>query len=729
MRSPQAGTARSGRRAPPVAQAPQPLAEGFLLPGYRIEGLLGQGRFGFSYLATDLDLGVTVAIQEYLPHEIAFRSADGSVGPNASRHRERYQRGLACFLKDASALAGLRHPAIVRVLRFFEAQRTAYLVLEHEKGLPLKQWWPQHQAAGEAALVPLLRPLCDGLAVVHAAGLLHRDLRPETIHVRPDGLPVLRDFGSASLALAVALDSAAVSSPGYAAPELRTEGPAGPPTDLYALAATLYWCVAGRRPPEAERRLADPRAHVRAVEAGRGRFGEAFLQAIDRGLALDTARRPHDVLEFRRELLADHPAPAGPAAATLAPRDTVFAGAEPPAESAVPVRRRVGGWAPAAWPLAAKTVLLVLAAVLLPLAAAAAWQLHAASSTLAAAHDQRLQAQAQGAAARVGQWLAAQREQLRALATDQDVVLFFVAPPDDAARQVLRDALARLQAAHPQWALVALAGPDGTVQLASDPALEGRDLRAWPEVPAALAGRARLGGAGEPSFAEPVAGDDGRVLGALVVGLRPGTLAGLLAPWRTEAGARPFLVDRDGLVLAPPLPDWVARSLQPLPAARLAERQADPRGGRDTIASLDLPALAAALTGAREAGAVSFRMPADGALQRAGFAPVPGQDWVAAVAEADAALQAPLAALWRPLAWGLPVVALLFGVLAWRFGRGLARPVRQLTGAAAALTAGDLHNATVPVQRRDELGQLARTFNTMVDVVRQREREREDRGG
>ncbi|MDP1534564.1 MAG: protein kinase, partial [Rubrivivax sp.] len=175
--------------------APLALPEGLRLHEYRIDGVLGQGGFGITYLATDVHLHAPVAIKEYLPEEIAYRSSDRSVSPNASRHRDRYQAGLDSFLVEARTLASFRHPNIVRVARFFEAHRTAYMVLEYEKGQSLKRWWPEHSETDEDAILALLHPLLDGLAVVHGAGFLHRDIKPDNIQVRADdGRLVLLDF-------------------------------------------------------------------------------------------------------------------------------------------------------------------------------------------------------------------------------------------------------------------------------------------------------------------------------------------------------------------------------------------------------------------------------------------------------------------------------------------------------------------------------------------------------
>lgn len=717
------------------AQAPVALANGFRLHEYRIDGVLGQGGFGITYLATDVNLHSRVAIKEYLPEEIAFRSSDASVSPNASRHRDRYQRGLESFLREARTLASFRHPAIVRVARFFEAHRTAYMVLEYEKGAPLRTWWPQHAEIGEKGLVELLMPLFDGLAVVHAAGVLHRDIKPDNIQVRAaDGRLVLLDFGSSGQALAVTDQAAVVVTPGYAPPEQYGAGTQGPWTDLYALAATLYWCVAGRKPPDAEARQADPRAYVRAVEAGRGRYGAAFLEAIDWALALDPAKRPHDIVEFRRALFTDHVAALGLQEA-LQSHDTVIAGAEEAAET--PRRRRVrlatgALLSPAAWPLALKMTLAMLATALLPMALTAAYNLRVSQRMVTDAELRFVEQMAHSTAGRIAQFIGDSRHLARALGTDMDFVLF-LARPDDQTRSVMREKISRFVKANPDVQLAMLMDANGSALVSSDPQVEGRNFAFRRYFQEAMAGRpfmtgltvGAVAGASGLFYAEPVAGDDGRVFGAVVLRIRGSSVAAILDEVSHDSTLTPFLIDGDGVLIHHPREDLLYKSLLPLAPAKLAEIKADQRFRRDTIDSLNQPALAQAMVGAKHKGHVSYFSHLTNQAEIAGYAPVAGHDWVVGVTESRARFEQPVDALYRNLLWSVLLVGLLFAALALRFARGIVRPIQDLTRAANALKSGDFNNATVPVQRRDEVGQLARTFNVMIDVLRQRERERD----
>src|SRR5216684_468263 len=277
-----------------------------MLHEYRIEQVLGAGGFGITYLARVINLDKDVAIKEYLPGDLAMRAPDGNIVAQATSHEEGYKWGLDRFLQEARTLAKFSHPHIVRVLRYFEANSTAYMVMDYLKGDPLKTVLQHSPQPPEAILKALVAPLLDGLAAVHAAGFLHRDIKPDNIFLRADGKPVLIDFGAARHALGGETRSlTAILTPGFAPLEQYSgEGKQGPWTDLYAMGGVLYRAVADKNPPDAVTRLRDD-SLGNGLAVARGRYSEAFLRAIEWALALEEKKRPQSVEEWKETLLKE----------------------------------------------------------------------------------------------------------------------------------------------------------------------------------------------------------------------------------------------------------------------------------------------------------------------------------------------------------------------------------------------------------------------------------------
>lgn len=180
------------------------LPSGYKLHWYVIGSVIGKGGFGITYLALDTNLDQRVAIKEFLPVELATRSNDSHVHPISVDHGDTYGWGLNRFVTEARTLAKFRHPNVVRVMSVFEANSTAYMVMEYERGESLEKLLKAKKIAGEAKLRSVVMPLMDGLKVVHEAGFIHRDIKPDNIYLRENGTPVLLDFGSARQAIGVA---------------------------------------------------------------------------------------------------------------------------------------------------------------------------------------------------------------------------------------------------------------------------------------------------------------------------------------------------------------------------------------------------------------------------------------------------------------------------------------------------------------------------------------------
>ena len=288
------------------------LPPGAALRDYTIEDVLGHGGFGIVYRARHNELGNVVAVKEYLPVELAVRDG-AAVRVRGTASREAYEDGLLRFRDEARALIEFQaHPSIVSCREFFRANGTAYLVMEHEDGMPLSELLQRREASGrpfdEADLLQVMIPLLEGLARVHEAGMLHRDIKPSNILIRrSDERPVLIDFGAAKQGFAERSKSLAPHTEGYAAPEQVGAGKLGPWTDVYAAGAVMWRIAAGGNPPKVENRAfaalrgeADPMPSAR--ELGAGRFSPGVLNAIDRCLKLDEKERIRGCGELLRLL-------------------------------------------------------------------------------------------------------------------------------------------------------------------------------------------------------------------------------------------------------------------------------------------------------------------------------------------------------------------------------------------------------------------------------------------
>ncbi|MEQ1518678.1 MAG: cache and HAMP domain-containing protein, partial [Usitatibacteraceae bacterium] len=224
-------------------------------------------------------------------------------------------------------------------------------------------------------------------------------------------------------------------------------------------------------------------------------------------------------------------------------------------------------------------------------------------------------------------------------------------------------------------------------------------------------------------FSNPVKDAAGKVIGVVTLRIRGSAIAAILEEARGISERTAMLVDADGILIHHSDPWLIFKSLAPLPPDTLKTIVADQRFRLDSIESVNQPELAQKLTGATVGGNTSFSAPATGRPEIAGFAPVAGNGWVVAMSESRDYFEAPLRELLRNVLYSVIAVGVVFIALAAWFARSIVRPIESLTAAAHALKSADYENATVRVTSTDEIGQFARVFNVMIDVLRQRERE------
>jgi hypothetical protein len=341
----------STRVVPPVGSdagdgnASNQLPVGTKLGEFEITGLIGEGGFGIVYAAYDSLLEREVAIKEYMPSALAARLQGSQVAVKSERHAETFQTGLRSFVNEAKLLAQFDHASLVKVYRFWEANGTAYMVMPYYRGATLRSALKDMGGPpSETWLRQMLGPLFEALETIHAEHCYHRDIAPDNILILPNGRPLLLDFGAARRVIGDMTQALTVIlKPGYAPVEQYASGPEmrqGPWTDVYALAAVVYYCITGHAPvPSVSRMMKDTLAPAR--EVGRGLYGERFLAAVDHALAVTIEERTASIAQFREEIGPD------PAAQSASPAEGAFQGGGGPTP---PFAAPPGGTAPATRP-------------------------------------------------------------------------------------------------------------------------------------------------------------------------------------------------------------------------------------------------------------------------------------------------------------------------------------------------------------------------------------------
>ena len=339
-------------RPPPPPQAYAPtmlmprrdvgseLARGVAVQEYVIEGLVGVGGFSIVYRARDTRLDRVVALKEYIPAALATRGQRNEVVARSPRHQAHFDLGLKSFINEARLLASFDHPALVKVLRFWAENNTAYMAMPFYEGITLRKWFATLGATpSEFWLRHLAAQLIDALEALHRQRCFHRDVAPDNVlllhdkgapsYLEQPPRPLLLDFGAARRVISDATQNlTAILKPGYSPVEQYANEVTikqGPWTDVYALSALLYTAVVGMVPMSAIARTVKDDL-VPARLAAPARYSAPFLAAIDAGLAVLPQQRPQSMAELRARFaaieappLAPPPAPPPAAPAPAAP--------------------------------------------------------------------------------------------------------------------------------------------------------------------------------------------------------------------------------------------------------------------------------------------------------------------------------------------------------------------------------------------------------------------------
>ncbi|MDO5346760.1 MAG: leucine-rich repeat protein, partial [Lachnospiraceae bacterium] len=310
---------------------PQPeyaLRENSILHGrYLIGRVLGEGGFGITYLGFDLMLNIKVAIKEYFPMGAVNRN--GSCSDRVSWNTSVVNRETGCrsFVKEAQKMARIDQiPEIVRVRDVFLTNETAYIVMDFVEGETLKDRLKREGPMGAEDCIRLLLPVIKGMARVHEQGMIHRDIKPDNIMLQKDGKVRLLDLGAAKeIDLQRNPERGAginggkngnenlpptqmVVSNGFSPLEQYSEtGRIGPWTDVYAMCATIYYCITGKVLPASLDRISQEALPL--TEEQKSKIPAQVLAVLEKGLALREDKRIQTMEELEQELKRRGPDP------------------------------------------------------------------------------------------------------------------------------------------------------------------------------------------------------------------------------------------------------------------------------------------------------------------------------------------------------------------------------------------------------------------------------------
>jgi serine/threonine protein kinase len=301
-----------------AAQNNAPLPDGLEIAGYRIVKKIASGGFSIVYLAYDEE-GNAVAVKEYLPSALALRQPGELVPVISKPNLPVFRIGLKCFFEEGRALAKIVHPNVVRVLNFFRANETVYMVMAYESGHSLQEHIARMGAKGSRVSEGFIRQIfigvCAGLREVHTNKLLHLDLKPANIYIRTDSTPMLLDFGAARATFNDDLPKVRpMYTPGFAPPELYSKtGSLGPWSDIYSIGASMYACMTGKPPQPADQRKTDDQMDARFAELLEA-YPPALVDMVRACLQMDPMQRPQSLFALQKDL-AGPPPEAAPVSA------------------------------------------------------------------------------------------------------------------------------------------------------------------------------------------------------------------------------------------------------------------------------------------------------------------------------------------------------------------------------------------------------------------------------
>ncbi len=282
----------------------QALSKNIVLDGYRISRLIGRGSFSLVYGAIELRTGRKVVVKEYFPKYYAKRNKSNKIIPISTKKELVFREGLKQFFSEARMLKKIQHPNVLSTHSFFKANNSAYLVSLNLEGRDLK--WFQNSldnALTQDAILKVFLPVLSALSFLHRAKMLHLDIKPANVLLQPNGQSLLLDFGASQpMDSSKRISKFQTLTHGFAPPEQYIKHrKLGPWTDIYAVAASLFYCISHKLPPKSDKCHQTPakldfKQNVTC-------YHPSFIHAINSSLSFEETERFDTVDSFVAALL------------------------------------------------------------------------------------------------------------------------------------------------------------------------------------------------------------------------------------------------------------------------------------------------------------------------------------------------------------------------------------------------------------------------------------------
>ena len=280
------------------------LQPGTIIDQYVIERELAHGGFSSVYVARQTADQIQVAIKEYLPRKLAHRTWNNEVVVNNEETKNLFLRGRSLFFDEAKVLAKLKHPNIVEVINFFQANSTVYMVMVYEYGVMLDKLLKAKKITIDTEFMAgVFNDLINGVRAVHNNDFVHLDIKPGNILIRPGDEPLLLDFGAIHRpTYRESIKRSKILTKGFSPIEqYDRDGNIGPWTDIYAIGATMRSCLESAPPIPAPARKQNETMSP-ATKLFKKKFPGHMLKAIDWAMEIEPDNRPQSIDEFQQAL-------------------------------------------------------------------------------------------------------------------------------------------------------------------------------------------------------------------------------------------------------------------------------------------------------------------------------------------------------------------------------------------------------------------------------------------